>query len=172
MHMIRTSTDEDLERICAVINNGAQAYRGVIPADRWTDPYMPMAELRHEIESGVVFACFEEQGEIAGVMGLQRVMDVTLVRHAYVVTSHQKRGIGGQLLAHLRESTKAPVLIGTWTDATWAIRFYDRHGFRMVGYGTKERLLRTYWAIPERQVETSVVLADETWWKLYPDSGS
>jgi N-acetylglutamate synthase-like GNAT family acetyltransferase len=169
--MIRVCSDQDLERIWAVINDGAQAYRGVIPADRWTEPYMPMEKLRHEIEDGVRFYCFEEQDTITGVMGLQQVQDVTLVRHAYVSTTEQKKGIGGRLLAHLRQLTEAPVLIGTWADATWAIRFYERHGFRMVGPEQKERLLRRYWVIPERQIETSVVLADRAWWELQRETG-
>jgi len=168
--MIRRSENCEVEQIGAVINDGAQAYRGVIPADRWSEPYMPMEELRHEIASGVRFYCFEEAGEIQGVMGLQKVQEVTLVRHAYVSTAHQKRGIGGRLLAHLRELTLGPVLIGTWADATWAIRFYERHGFQRVGLRQKDRLLRRYWAIPERQIETSVVLADGAWWALHPES--
>ena len=166
--MIRRCEDRDLEQVWAVINDGANAYRGVIPADRWSEPYMPIEKLRHEIENGVGFACFEEEGEIQGVMGLQKVHDVTLVRHAYVRTACQKKGIGSQLLAHLRELTQDPVLIGTWADATWAIRFYERHGFRMVGPRQKERLLGRYWTIPERQIETSVVLADGKWWELLP----
>ena len=167
IEMIRPSANKDLEGICAVINDGAQAYRGVIPADRWTDPYMPIDELRREIESGVMFYVFEDRGEIHGVMGMQTVRDVTLVRHAYVSTRNQKRGIGGRLLTRLRELTEAPVLIGTWANATWAIQFYERHGFRMVGDQMKEHLLRTYWAIPDRQVETSVVLADQAAWRHF-----
>lgn len=170
--MIRPGDDRDLERVWAVINDGAGAYRGVIPADRWTEPYMPMEEIAHAIESGVRFYCFEEEGAIQGVMGLQQVQDVTLIRHAYVSTAYQKKGIGGQLLAHLRDLTQDPVLIGTWIDATWAIRFYERHGFRRVGLRQKDQLLRKYWMIPERQIETSVVLADRTWWKLHPESES
>lgn len=164
--MIRRSDDRDLERIWAVINDGAGAYRGVIPQDRWMEPYMPMDQLLHEIESGVRFYCFEQQGVIEGIMGLQQVQDVTLVRHAYISTTHQKQGIGGRLLAHLRDLTREPVLIGTWADATWAIRFYEKHGFRAVGSWQKDSLLRRYWVIPERQIETSVVLADSTWWGL------
>jgi GNAT superfamily N-acetyltransferase len=164
--MIRRCDDRDLEVIWAIINNGAQAYKGIIPADRWTEPYMSRKELQHEIEGGVVFWGYEEAGTLAGVMGIQQVQDVTLIRHAYVRTSGQKRGIGGHLLSHLRELTKGPVLIGTWADAVWAIRFYEKNGFRMVGPREKDRLLKKYWTVPERQIEASVVLADPRWWEL------
>jgi N-acetylglutamate synthase-like GNAT family acetyltransferase len=161
--MIRRCDDRDFEAIWAIINDGAQAYKGVIPGDRWTEPYMSSEKLRHEIDEGVVFWGYEEAGTLAGVMGLQQVQDVTLIRHAYVRGSSQKRGIGGHLLDHLRGMASRPVLIGTWADAVWAIRFYERYGFQMVGPQEKDRLLKKYWSIPERQVETSVVLADATW---------
>ena len=161
--MIRQCDERDFELIWAIINDGARAYRGVIPADRWTEPYMSKEKLQHEIDEGVVFSGYEESGTLIGVMGIQRVLDVTLIRHAYVRTGSQKRGIGAQLLVHLREMAEGPVLIGTWADAVWAIRFYERHGFQMVGSEEKNRLLKKYWSIPERQVETSVVLADSTW---------
>ena len=124
---------------------------------------MPREKLQHEVDEGVVFWGYEESGTLVGVMGLQQVQDVTLIRHAYVVTSSQKRGIGAHLLSHLRELANRPVLIGTWADAVWAIRFYERHGFQIVGVEEKNRLLKKYWTIPERQIETSVVLADSTW---------
>lgn len=161
--MIRQCDERDFELIWAIINDGARAYRGVIPADRWTEPYMSKEKLQHEIDDGVMFWGCEEGGTLIGVMGIQQVQDVTLIRHAYVRTGSQKRGIGAQLLAHLREMAKGPVLIGTWADAVWAIRFYERHGFQMVGSEEKNRLLKKYWSIPERQVETSVVLANSTW---------
>jgi N-acetylglutamate synthase-like GNAT family acetyltransferase len=161
--MIRRCDDRDFELIWAIINDGAQAYKGIIPADRWTEPYMSREKLQHEIDEGVVFWGYEESGTLVGVMGLQQVQDVTLIRHAYVVTSSQKRGIGAHLLSHLRELANRPVLIGTWADAAWAIRFYERHGFQMVDSKEKNRLLKKYWTIPERQIETSVVLADSTW---------
>jgi GNAT superfamily N-acetyltransferase len=161
--MIRPCDDREFEMICAIINDGAQAYRGIIPADRWTEPYMSSEKLQHEIEAGVVFWGYEENGTLAGVMGLQHVQDVTLIRHAYVRTSSQKRGIGARLLSHLRELARGPVLIGTWADALWAIRFYERHDFRIVDADEKNRLLKKYWSIPDRQIETSVVLADPTW---------
>jgi len=161
--MIRQCDERDFELIWTIINDGARAYRGVIPEDRWTEPYMSREKLQHEIDEGVVFWGYEESGTLVGVMGIQQVQDVTLIRHAYVRTGSQKRGIGAQLLAHLREMARGPVLIGTWADAVWAIRFYERHGFQMVGSEEKNRLLKTYWSIPERQVETSVVLADSTW---------
>lgn len=163
--MIRRCDMRDFALIWAIINDGAQAYRGTIPADRWTEPYMSREKLQHEIKDGVVFWGYQEDGALMGVMGIQPVRDVTLIRHAYVRTSSQKKGVGSQLLAHLRKLTKDPVLIGTWADAVWAIRFYERHGFRRVSDEEKDRLLKRYWNIPERQVETSVVLADSQWWE-------
>jgi GNAT superfamily N-acetyltransferase len=158
--MIRLCDDADFPHIWEIINDGAQAYKGVIPSDRWTEPYMPVGKLRHEIDDGVIFWGLEENGELAGVMGIQRVKDVTLIRHAYVRTAHRNQGIGGRLLAHLRGMAETPVLIGTWASAVWAIGFYEKHGFRVVDAEEKNRLLKTYWSIPERQVETSVVLAE------------
>jgi GNAT superfamily N-acetyltransferase len=161
--MIRRCDGRDFEVIWEIINDGAQAYKGTIPADRWTEPYMSREKLQKEIDDGVVFWGYEEGGELAGVMGIQEVRDVTLVRHAYVRTSSQKRGIGGKLLSHLRELASRPILIGTWADAAWAIQFYERHGFQLVGGDEKDRLLKQYWTIPERQIDTSVVLADAKW---------
>lgn len=158
---IRPCNDGDFEAIYTIINDAAQAYRGMIPPDRWHEPYMPREELRNEIESGVRFWGYEESGELAGVMGIQDVQDVTLIRHAYVRTASRSKGIGGKLLCELRRLTTRPILIGTWAAATWAIRFYERHGFRQVSVEEKNRLLKTYWTIPERQVETSVVLAEK-----------
>jgi GNAT superfamily N-acetyltransferase len=161
---IRPCDDRDLESICAIVNDGAQAYKGIIPADRWAEPYMPVEKLRHEIEAGVVFWGMEaEDRRLAGVMGIQQVQDVTLIRHAYVRTTSQKKGIGGRLLSHLQRLTSGPLLVGTWADAAWAIRFYEQYGFQLVRRQDKEQLLRRYWTIPDRQVETSVVLADEKW---------
>jgi GNAT superfamily N-acetyltransferase len=164
--MIRRCDDRDLESVWVIINDGAQAYRGTIPEDRWTEPYMSQEKLQGEIDDGVVFWGFEDAGVLLGVMGIQQVKDVTLIRHAYVRTSSQKRGVGAQLLSHLRLLTGRPVLIGTWADAVWAIRFYERHGFQMVSTPQKNRLLKRYWSIPDRQVETSVVLADAKWREL------
>ena len=164
--MIRCCDEHDMELIWAIINDGAQAYKGVIPADCWTEPYISRKELQQEIDEGVVFWGLEEHGTLAGIMGIQQVQDVTLIRHAYVRTSGQKRGIGTQLLSHLQELAKGPVLIGTWTDAVWAIRFYEKHGFQRVGAREKDRLLKKYWTVPERQIETSVVLADPRWCEL------
>jgi GNAT superfamily N-acetyltransferase len=128
---------------------------------------MPAEKLRHEIADGVLFWGYEEAGALAGVMGIQQVQDVTLIRHAYLLSSHQRRGIGGLLLAHLLRRAASPVLIGTWADALWAIRFYEKHGFQLVTPEQKDRLLQKYWKIPARQVETSVVLADAAWRKAY-----
>ena len=164
--MIRRCDENDFDRIWAIINDGAQAYRGTIPEDRWTEPYMSREKLQHEIDSGVVFWGYQDSGTLVGVMGIQEVQDFTLIRHAYVLTGSQKQGIGAQLLWHLSPLARGPVLIGTWADAVWAIRFYERHGFRVVSPAEKERLLKRYWSIPERQVETSVVLADAQWWQL------
>ncbi len=164
--MIRRCDDRDLDQIWTIINDGAQAYKGIIPADRWTEPYMSTEKLQHEIEEGVVFWGYEEAGTLVAVMGIQSVKDVTLIRHAYVRTSSQKRGLGGHLLSHLRELASGPVLIGTWADAVWAIRFYEKYGFRLVGPQEKDRLLKKYWSIPERQIETSVVLVDAKWREL------
>jgi N-acetylglutamate synthase-like GNAT family acetyltransferase len=164
--MIRQCEDNDFESIYLIINDAAKAYQGIIPSDRWKEPYMPEEELRHEINEGVVFWGYEEDGELVGVMGIQPVRDVTLIRHAYVRTSRQNQGIGGRLLSALRQQTTGPTLVGTWVDAVWAIRFYEKHKFRLVSSKEKDRLLRKYWSIPERQVETSVVLADERWFKM------
>ncbi len=161
--MIRPCDNTEFEMIYEIINDAARAYKGVIPADCWKEPYMSKDELRHEVDEGVVFWGYEEDGELVGVMGIQHVQDVTLIRHAYVRTAKQNRGIGRRLLSHLREQTTRPILIGTWADAAWAIRFYERYGFRLVSSEEKGRLLRKYWSIPERQIETSVVLADQKW---------
>ena len=159
--MIRPCDADDFDTVFSLINEAAEAYRGVIPADRWHEPYMPREELRREIDSGVRFWGWQEDCELVGVMAIQDVQDVTLVRHAYVRTAQRNKGIGGKLLCELRKLTSRPVLIGTWAAATWAIRFYEKHGFRLVTPAEKSRLLKKYWSIPERQVETSVVLGDE-----------
>jgi N-acetylglutamate synthase-like GNAT family acetyltransferase len=156
--MIRKCAPGDFQAIYSIINDAATAYKGVIQSDRYHEPYMSEDKLRHEIEDGVVFWGYEDGGALAGVMGIQDVKDVTLIRHAYVWTALRGRGIGGKLLEHLLNLAKRPVLIGTWAAATWAISFYEKYGFRVVSHEEKERLLRVYWNIPERQVETSVVL--------------
>jgi N-acetylglutamate synthase-like GNAT family acetyltransferase len=158
--MIRLCTDADFPVIHSIVNDAAVAYRGVIPADCWHEPYMSEAALEEEIASGVRFWGWERDGVLVGVMGIQDVKDVTLIRHAYVRTALRRGGIGARLLEHLRKLTQRPLLIGTWAAADWAIRFYEKHGFRMVGDEEKHRLLRTYWTIPDRQIETSVVLAE------------
>jgi N-acetylglutamate synthase-like GNAT family acetyltransferase len=160
---IRKSSTADVPTIFAIVNDGAQAYRGVIPADRWHEPYMPMAELESEIAAGVQFWLAEDGGRVFAVMGIQDKGDVALVRHAYTSTSAQRKGFGTRLLKHVENLTGKPVLIGTWAAATWAIDFYKRNGYAVVSHAEKERLLRTYWSIPARQVETSVVLADRRW---------
>ena len=156
--MIRRCRDEDVAAIFDIVNQAAAAYRGIIPADRWHEPYMPREELDGELAAGVVFWGHERDGRLMGVMGIQRVRDVQLIRHAYVLPAEQGSGVGRELIAHLAERADAPLLVGTWAAATWAIRFYERNGFALVTPQRKDELLRTYWDIPERQVETSVVL--------------
>jgi AraC-like DNA-binding protein/GNAT superfamily N-acetyltransferase len=160
MPTVRPCRDDELPTVLAIVNAAAEAYRGVIPADRWHEPYMPMAELRHEIASGVDFWGYEDDGgALVGVMGIQPVRDVDLIRHAYVLPARQGEGIGGVLLGHLRGRSGRPLLVGTWAAAAWAIRFYERHGFARVPPARAAELLRSYWSVPERQIETSVVLA-------------
>ena len=160
---IRPASRDDLAAIHEIVNDAAQAYKGAIPADRWHEPYMPMAELESEIGKGVRFHCATQGDRVIGVMGIQDVKDVTLIRHAYVRTSSRRHGIGQALLQHLNQLTQRPVLIGTWKAATWAIRFYEKNGFRLVADAEKNQLLRIYWTIPGRQVEESVVLANSQW---------
>jgi GNAT superfamily N-acetyltransferase len=157
--MIRRCTSGEVATIESIINDAAEAYRGVIPADCWHEPYMPRDELTAEIAAGVDFWGWDDAGEPVGVMGLQRVRDVTLIRHAYVRPSHQNRGVGRELLTTLVARATGPLLVGTWAAATWAIRFYERHGFRLVTAEEKDHLLDTYWTISPRQRDTSVVLA-------------
>jgi len=161
--MIRKCEEEDFETLYEIINDAARAYQGVIPADRWREPYMSKDELQSEIDHGIGFWGFEEEGGLQGVMGLQDVQDVTLIRHAYVRTGRRRGGIGGELLRFLLGQTAKPVLVGTWAAATWAVVFYEKHGFARVTAGEKNFLLKKYWTIPERQIETSVVLADPRW---------
>lgn len=159
--MIRRANEADFSAIYEIINDASSAYKGIIPADRWHEPYMPEEELRAQIDDGVNFWCYEEDGHVSGVMGIQDRGEVDLIRHAYVRTSLRKKGIGGMLPEHLCSGSSKPILIGTWVDATWAVSFYEKHGFKKVGTEEKDRLLRRYWNVPERQIETSVVLADK-----------
>jgi GNAT superfamily N-acetyltransferase len=156
--MIRRCVDGDFPVIESVINEAAQAYRGAIPADCWHEPYMTASGLKAESDAEITFWGWEDSGALIGIMGIQQVRDATLIRHAYVRTAHQGRGIGGTLLTFLAGQAAGPLLVGTWAAAEWAIRFYQRHGFRLVSPAEKDRLLRTYWSIPLRQKETSVVL--------------
>ena len=145
--------------ILNIVNDAANAYKGVIPADRWKEPYMPAQELKEEIQNGVQFYSLKENGVLVAVMGIQPVKDVTLIRHAYVLTSHQRKGYGEKLLRHLMTLAATPtILVGTWKAAFWAVNFYVKYGFKLVSEEEKNKLLREYWNIPERQVETSVVL--------------
>jgi GNAT superfamily N-acetyltransferase len=165
---IRPCRADEFGVIGEIINDAAQAYRGVIPEDRWHEPYMSRAELAEQMEAGVNFWGMEQDGWLMGVMGIQPVQDVTLIRHAYVRTAYRNRGIGSGLLGHLRTLTPRPILIGTWAAAVWAVAFYEKHGFRKVGPAEKDRLLKKYWSIPERQIETSVVLAENKWFGTAP----
>ena len=161
--MISKCEQKNFNEIYEIINDAASAYRGVIPADRWHEPYMTEDELKKQITEGVEFWSYAEDNKIIGVMGIQFKEDVTLIRHAYVRTIARKKGIGSSLLEHLRSISATPVLIGTWADAKWAIEFYQKHGFRLLPTEEKNNLLRKYWTIPDRQVETSVVLASADW---------
>jgi GNAT superfamily N-acetyltransferase len=160
MNNIRLCRDDERCAVLAIVNAAAQAYRGVIPDDRWHEPYMPPDELASEIAAGVAFWVYETRGALLGAMGLQPVRDVNLIRHAYVLPDQQRLGIGAALLAHLRRLSRRRMLVGTWAAADWAIRFYQRHGFALVSPAAKVTLLKTYWTIPDRQIETSVVLAN------------
>ena len=159
MTNIRPCRDNDRSAILPIINSAAEAYRGVIPADRWHEPYMSPHELDGEIAAGVAFWGYEADGRLVGVMGMQPVCDVDLIRHAYVLPSSQRRGIGGALLEQLRQLTTRRMLVGTWESADWAVRFYRHHGFELVTPARKAVLLKTYWNVPDRQIEASVVLA-------------
>jgi N-acetylglutamate synthase-like GNAT family acetyltransferase len=157
--MIRRCTNADVAAIYSIINEAAQAYRSVIPTDCWHEPYMTRSDLMAEIAAGVAFWGWDEADALVGVMGLQKVGDATLIRHAYVRPSHQGRGIGSTLLTNLAGQATEPLLVGTWAAAEWAIHFYARHGFRLVSAAEKERLLKIHWSVPIRQQECSVVLA-------------
>ncbi|KJS14483.1 MAG: GNAT family acetyltransferase [Peptococcaceae bacterium BRH_c4b] len=161
MNVIRKCHSGDFDVIYSIINESSMVYKGVIPVDRWKEPYMSLEELQDEMDGGVEFWGYEEDGKLVGIMGKQDVRDVTLIRHAYVRTAAKRNGIGGKLLSFLSQRTDRPMLIGTWANATWAINFYEKHGFKLVSPAEKNRLLKDYWTIPERQVETSVVLADK-----------
>jgi len=160
MTRIRPCRGDERGAILAIINSAATAYRGVIPADRWHEPYMSSSELDHEIASGVAFWGYEADGALLAIMGIQPVRDVDLIRHAYVLPDSQRHGVGGALLEHLRGLSARPMLVGTWSAADWAINFYRRHGFELATPEHKTMLLKTYWTIPDRQVETSVVLGN------------
>lgn len=157
--MIRMCTQSDFGTIWEVINDAAQAYKGVIPDDCWHDPYMTKDELREEIASGVNFYGWEQNGDLLGVMGMQDKDMVILIRHAYVRSAYRRSGIGSRLLQFIEARTDKPILIGTWADAVWAISFYQKHGYRLLKGDEKNRLLLRFWSIPDRQVETSVVLS-------------
>lgn len=157
--MIRICKSSDRESICRVINDAASAYKDVIPSDCWHEPYMPLAELKREMKEMTFFG-WEEEGMLLGVMGFQPVVDVALIRHTYVLRDQQRRGIGSSLLSYAKGLTEKRLLVGTWSDATWAIRFYEKNGFRLLP--NKDELLRRYWHVPPRQIETSVVLGLES----------
>jgi GNAT superfamily N-acetyltransferase len=157
---IRPCRDDERTAILAIVNAAAQAYRGVIPADRWREPYMSLAELDGELAAGVVFWGYEADGALVGIMGIQPVRDVELIRHAYVSPGSQRRGVGAALLDHLARRSTRRMLVGTWAAADWAVSFYRRNGFELVSPDRRTALLKTYWTIPDRQIDTSVVLAN------------
>jgi GNAT superfamily N-acetyltransferase len=164
--LIRRCDSNDFENILEIINDGAQAYKGVIPADYWKEPYMSEEELRNELDEGIVLWGYEDKGKLVAVMGIQDKQDVILIRHAYVLTSRQNLGIGGKLLNYLQELTEKPVLIATWRNVDWAIRFYEGHGFRLVSEEEGYQLQEKYWSTPEKKINASVVLANEKWFNL------
>ncbi len=157
---VRRSRDDERGEVLAIVNSAAEAYRGVIPDDRWREPYMAASELEREVAAGVEFWVYETDGVLAGAMGMQPVRDVDLIRHAYVRPDHQRSGVGGALLRHLRGLSTRRMLVGTWAAAEWAVRFYRLHGFELVPAEQTPSLLKTYWTVPDRQIETSVVLAN------------
>jgi N-acetylglutamate synthase-like GNAT family acetyltransferase len=163
--MIRLCHAGDFPVLLKIINDSARAYNGIIPADCWAEPYMSADECRHEIEDGVQFWGYEEEGELIGVMGIQHVRDVRLIRHAYVRTAKRRTGIGAELLGSFRVQTAQPLLVGTWAAAFWAVCFYEKHGFLPVPADEKDGLLKKYWNISDRQIQTSVVLADKAWFE-------
>ncbi|MGD0645629.1 MAG: GNAT family N-acetyltransferase [Candidatus Bathyarchaeia archaeon] len=157
--LISEMTTIDFQAILKVVNNAAMAYKGKIPNDMWKEPYMPAQELKEEIQSGVEFYGLNANNALVAVMGIQPTNDVTLIRHAYVLTSHQRKGFGEKLLKHLLGLAKtSKIYVGTWEAASWAVEFYEKQGFKLVSTEEKNKLLNKYWNIPERQVETSVVL--------------
>jgi N-acetylglutamate synthase-like GNAT family acetyltransferase len=164
--------DADFAALLAIVNDAANAYRGVIPADQWHEPYMSADELASEIARGVVFWVAERGGRLMGMMGIQDRGDVALVRHAYVAPTTQRSGVGTRLLHQVEALVDKPILIGTWAAASWAIEFYRRNGFSVVPSSDTDRLLRTYWSIPASQIETSVVLANGRWTEANPQSSA
>ncbi|SNZ00981.1 GNAT family N-acetyltransferase [Flagellimonas pacifica] len=161
--IIESDEKKDFDTIYEIINDASIAYKGIIPDDRWKEPYMSKEELETQINEGVEFWNYKENNKIIGVMGIQFKAEVTLIRHAYVRTSARQKGIGGKLLNHLINKAETPILIGTWADASWAISFYKKYDFRILSNEEKNKLLKTYWSIPERQVQTSIVLANKDW---------
>ncbi len=163
--MIKPAADNDFDTIYEIINDASIAYKGIIPEDRWHEPYMSKTELKEQIDDGVHFYCYYEENQISGVMGIQDKGEVQLIRHAYVRTNLRNKGVGGGLLEYFMRKSDKPILIGTWKAASWAISFYKKHGFSLASEEEKNRLLKKYWKIPERQVETSVVLVDNAYRK-------
>jgi N-acetylglutamate synthase-like GNAT family acetyltransferase len=170
--MIRECKESDFNTIFEIINDAAKIYKGVIPQDRWQEPYMSLAELSTQIEDGIVFWGLERDGQLLGVTGIQDKGDVTLIRHAYVLSRAQKRGIGKKLLQHLQGMTKKPILFGTWSAASWAVSFYQKNAYMLVSEEEKNRLLRRYWSVPDRQVATSVVLANQSWHQVQSEDST
>jgi len=157
--MITEYTNKDLFDILHVINNAASKYKGVIPDDCWHEPYMSEKELINEFDNGVRMFGYEKDNLLVGVMGIQDVHDVTLIRHAYTLGNYQGMGIGKALLQQLfKVNESSSLLVGTWEDATWAIRFYVNNGFALHGRARADQLLNKYWQVPVKQMQHSVVL--------------
>lgn len=168
--MIHKLTSSDFSTILTIINDAAQAYKGLIPDDCWHEPYMSAESLKKDMDKGVEFYGYHEDGKLIGVMGLQEFPDVTLIRHAYVLTAHRNKGIGGKLLKFLLQKITKPVLIGTWKDTPWSIKFYEKHGFKVLGETDIKFLLKEYWDVSERHKQMSVVLADKKWFDRISDA--
>lgn len=165
--MIRKCNNSDFDKIYEIINDATGVYKGIIPTEYWKVPYMSGDELRHDLDDGIVLYGYEENGELVGVMGIQNKQDVTLIRHAYVCSSEQNRGIGGRILSYLQKITSKSILIATWSNDVNAIRFYERHRFKLVPMEKGYWLQRKYWSTPELKIKASVVLADEKWFSEF-----
>ena len=157
--MITECTKKNISNILYVINDASLKYKGIIPNDCWHEPYMTKQKLISEFANGVRIFGYNKDNNLVGVMGIQELKDVTLIRHAYILTQYQGLGIGKSLLQHLfKIKTSSCLLVGTWRDATWAIQFYEKFGFVLHTKKQTAQLLKKYWDLPSKQIENSVVL--------------